>query len=540
MKRIIALTGCLLLASVVVATPEEDHADAIRALGVTNIVVKNPGYFFYAGEYVPPPYTVTREGDFLKINGRYIRFFCKWPQPKLRKWHVTHKMPEVPPSVTEKSSEFDPAVRKYWDDCFDYWLTTHAADDDSLGAAVIAAGMMKLPCVKDVIVDERGVARIVWTADQSTNGCDFSAIAENPSCWNPPPVDPNAFRIGGDEEAADLAEEISNGRYLFWPLKNGGPRLRGANLEPEFAKVLRHIDKCATAEELSAACGRPWKIDLCADLLKHKDSFDAGLRKRISTRVAEIEAEKRAAREREEMEAAERKRAAEERARRQAAELEPTVKWTPENARKGGMRLYEYYKSLRYSGEPFVPYAFWPRSTQPGDKWKYKLRENAVQAFGGFSSAVEAQDIRNLEDIAAGCKRVKGKLRPETIQWGISCDFPVAKDDPAEYARIPMLVSANLNPAYLLREWDGEKDADKVIPLGPNSGAEKSLFDDACAVIVFNDGTGEIIPAKELTYARIYRRAFKGPPELGYLTVSGYVAPNGGIRKDAEHLSSVP
>ena len=101
MEKIIGLIGCLLLAGAVAATPEEDHADAIRALGVTNIVVKNPGYFFYGGEYVPPPYTVTREGDFLKINGRYIRFFCKWPPPKLRKWHVTHKMPEVPSSVNE-------------------------------------------------------------------------------------------------------------------------------------------------------------------------------------------------------------------------------------------------------------------------------------------------------------------------------------------------------------------------------------------------------------------------------------------------------
>ena len=122
---------------------------------------------------------------------------------------------------------------------------------------------------------------------------------------------------------------------------------------------------------------------------------------------------------------------------------------------------------------------------------------------------------------------VGGKLRPETIQWCIACDFPVAKDDPVGYARIPMLVSANLNPAYLLREWDGVKDADKVIPLGPGSGAEKSLFDDACAVIVFNDGTGEVITAKELTYVRIYRRAFKGPPEFGYLTVRGFVAPKG-------------
>jgi hypothetical protein len=189
------------------------------------------------------------------------------------------------------------------------------------------------------------------------------------------------------------------------------------------------------------------------------------------------------------------------------------------------VRFYAFYKSLRYSGEPYVPYAFWPRSTQPGDKWKYRLRENSMQAFGGFFGAHKPTNAKIEEDIAAGCKRVKGKLRPETIQWCISCDFPVAKDDPAAYARIPMLVSANLNPAFLLREWDGSKDADKVIPLGPKSGAEKSLFGDACAVIVFNDGTAEIIPAKELTYARIYRRAFKGPPLFGYLTVRGFVEP---------------
>ena len=40
-------------------------------------------------------------------------------------------------------------------------------------------------------------------------------------------------------------------------------------------------------------------------------------------------------------------------------------------------------------------------------------------------------------------------------------------------------------------------------------------------------GGGGTIPAKELTYARIYRRAFKGPPLLGYLTVRGYVEPKG-------------
>ena len=328
--------------------------------------------------------------------------------------------------------------------------------------------------------------------------------------------------------AVELAEQISEGRYLFWPSKNGGPRLSGENLEVEFDKVLKSIDKCATAEELSAACGIPWRVDLCADLLQHKDSFDASLRKRINTRVAAIEAEKRAERERKERDEAERRRAAEERARRKAAELAPTVEWTPEAARKGGIRFYEYYKSIHYSDFKPVPYEFWPRSTQPGgkDKWRYRLRENALDAFGSFFCASEDQNTRILEDIAAGCRRIDGRLRPETIQWSISCDFP-AKDDPVGYARIPMLVSANVNPAYLLREWDGKKDADKAIPLGPKSGAEKSLFGDTCAVLVFNDGSAETIPAKDLTYARIYRRAFRGPPELGYLTVRGFVEPKG-------------
>ena len=531
MRSSFILIGMFLFATSVRATPEEDHAEAVRALGVTNIVVKNPGYFFYGGEYVQPPYVVTREGDFLKINGRYIRFFCKWPPPKLRKWHVTYKMPDVPANVTEKTSEFDPVVRKYQDDCFDYWLTTHEADDCSSGSAVVVAGMLKLPCVKDAYIDEDGDPTFVWTDGCCRKGCDYTFMASNPSWWDPPPVDPKAFSVGGDEAAADLAEQISNGRYLFWPAKIGGPRRSGDNLEPAFDKVLKNLDKCATAEELSAACHGSWSVELCAELLLHKESFDASLRKRIDSRMAEIEAaaraeRERAASERKKLEAA-RKRAAEERARREAEEQAPTVEWTPEAARKGGVRFYEYYRSLRYSGEPFVPYAFWPRSTQPGDKWKFALREDAQQAFSGFLSVVEETNVKIQEDVAAGCRSVGGQLRPETIQWSISCDFPVAKDDPVGYARIPMLVSANLNPAFLLREWDGLKNARKVIPLGPSSGAVKSLFDDACAVIVFNDGTAETIPAKELTYARIYRRAFKGPPLLGYLTVRGFVEPKG-------------
>ena len=55
----------------------------------------------------------------------------------------------------------------------------------------------------------------------------------------------------------------------------------------------------------------------------------------------------------------------------------------------------------------------------------------------------------------------------------------------------------------------------------------EALIRHRSAVIVFNDGSAEIISAKELTYARIYHRAFKGPPLLGYLTIRGFVEPQG-------------
>lgn len=298
MRSLLILIGVFLLSSSVLATPEEDHAEAIRALGVTNIAVKNPGYFFYGGEYIKPPYVVTREGDFLKINGKYIRFFCKWPQPERRKWQVTHKMPEVPTNVTEKSTRFDPEVQKYQDDCFDYWLTTHKPDDSSFGVAAVVEGMLKLPCVKDAYIDEDGDPTFVWTDGCCRKGCDYTFLASNPSWWDPPPVDPKAFSVGGDEAAADLAEQISNGRYLFWPEKIGGTRCSGKNLEPALDMVLKNLDKCATAEELSAACHGSWSVELCAELLRHKESFDASLRKRIDSRMAEIEAAARAERER--------------------------------------------------------------------------------------------------------------------------------------------------------------------------------------------------------------------------------------------------
>src|SRR5574344_2382841 len=498
---------------------------AVEFLGEKTEPEIRTGCVVYGGEYLKPPYVVKRMGNEVFINDRSIRWFVPWPIPKPIVRGVTKVMPTIPAGIDENTSEWDNEVRKFKLELIDHLIYLGITNRVERFVSEIS----KLPNVSSAQVPSDREVAVSWK--NGTQGVPCMIYPERHDHrmkkW---PQDKKTLQEMGDREVAKLAGALRGDSFLLLPGGDCHVAITGAGLDRDVYHAIEMCDKGLSAEQICEKLGGRTEFpkELCEALIRHRgsfgDSYFAWAKRRV---VAEIEAEKRAEREREEMEAAERKRAAEGYAKRKAAELEPTVKWTPENARKGGVRFYAFYKGLRYSGEPYVPYAFWPRSTQPGDKWKYRLRENSMQALKGFFGGNDAENTRILEDIAAGSKRVKGQLRPDTIQWSISCDFPVAKDDPAAYVRIPMLVSANLNPAYLLREWDGEKDADKVIPLGPKSGAEKSLFGDACAVIVFNDGTGETIPAKELTYARIYRRAFKGPPELGYLTVRGYVAPKG-------------
>ena len=96
---------------------------------------------------------------------------------------------------------------------------------------------------------------------------------------------------------------------------------------------------------------------------------------------------------------------------------------------------------------------------------------------------------------------------------------------------IPVLVSANLNPALLLRRWNGEKDGSVQLPIGPSSGATKSMFGDKAVVILRKSGAVEVIKEKLLTYDNLYNKlgfdlSNMNPP-LVYLTPDGVVDPVG-------------
>ena len=135
-----------------------------------------------------------------------------------------------------------------------------------------------------------------------------------------------------------------------------------------------------------------------------------------------------------------------------------------------------------------------------------------------------------VEDIGVevlGKNAVAGKtISSSGLDWCIAANVVDEMPDVT-----PVLVSANFNPALLLNRWDGKADGKKRLPIGPKSGAAKSLFNDKAIVVVRKGGRADVIKERNLTYETLYKQqAFDNTnlmPPLKYLTPTGVVAPVG-------------
>jgi len=112
------------------------------------------------------------------------------------------------------------------------------------------------------------------------------------------------------------------------------------------------------------------------------------------------------------------------------------------------------------------------------------------------------------------------RLESRNVAWTIAANV---RDETPDF--IPVLITANFNPSLLVAKWDGITDGEKVLPLGPVSGAAATPFGDKAVVIVRKSGAAERIKAKDLTYNRLYLKQpfdltnMESP--LTYLTPTG-------------------
>ena len=146
-------------------------------------------------------------------------------------------------------------------------------------------------------------------------------------------------------------------------------------------------------------------------------------------------------------------------------------------------------------------------------------------AHYGTSEWAPAVDGKLLD--ALGKEPFAGQaIRAEGLDWCIAANVT---DETPDF--MPVLVSANFNPSLLLRKWDGKSDRFTHLPIGPASGAAKSMFGDKFVIVVRKDGSVKKVRAENLTYFLLFKRkAFdlsdKKLP-LVYLTPTGIVEPVG-------------
>ena len=90
---------------------------------------------------------------------------------------------------------------------------------------------------------------------------------------------------------------------------------------------------------------------------------------------------------------------------------------------------------------------------------------------------------------------------------------------------IPVLISANFDPALLPSKWDGSSDDLKRLPIGPAHGE----WGDKAIVVIRKGGAAQVIKQENLTYETLYcGQSFDltgAEPPVVYLTPKGIAAP---------------
>ena len=186
-----------------------------------------------------------------------------------------------------------------------------------------------------------------------------------------------------------------------------------------------------------------------------------------------------------------------------------------------GRKLHQAITLANVSRETAGKGTVWPRTVkeEDGDDLSGRAFNSATEYFNVLFDMEHYGTSEWSPHNAAG------------LEWCIAANVTEEMPDST-----PVLISANFNPALLRHKWDGESGGSATLPIGPASGAAKSMFGDRAIVVVRKSGAAETIKKKYLTYDVLYRRQSfdltNTNPPLVYLTPTGVAVPGqAGARK---------
>ena len=144
------------------------------------------------------------------------------------------------------------------------------------------------------------------------------------------------------------------------------------------------------------------------------------------------------------------------------------------------------------------------------------VEELAVPSWAELCSC--SNSVEFAEKVSAGLDE-DGKvlLFRAGREWSFAVNVP--SDAPDSF---PIMISANVDPSGLPREWDGVTDKDTLLELKPLEGVEPLRFGDKAIVVVRKGGAAQVIRRKYMARKIIFGgMPFKFGKDTYYLTPVG-------------------
>ena len=139
------------------------------------------GLVFIDGEYIPPPYVVSRREGEIFLNGRHLDWVTRWPPPKeVPPASAPETEPVMPTSITEKTTKYDKDYVRYISHMRAYLLAKYGQEK---GIEMMVDVYRGIPCVltAEQDKDDRTMINLKWkSGDEShINEVPFTRKRDN-------------------------------------------------------------------------------------------------------------------------------------------------------------------------------------------------------------------------------------------------------------------------------------------------------------------------------------------------------------------------
>jgi len=207
----------------------------IAEFGETSGEAVDKGFMFVDGHYIDAPYVVTRKGLGLFVNNIMIQGPARWP---IQRPTLTDSIspegranPEIPATINQDSSSFDPDVLNYLGLKRAYLLNNYSKEQ---AVQRIRDLYNQLPCVKQAKLDPRDpeILNVTWS-DDSTDRVRLIPIEGR----RPIKMDKQSILYRLNRQRENLEERLQKGDYYF--LFSGGGQITGG--APRAAEILPRI-----------------------------------------------------------------------------------------------------------------------------------------------------------------------------------------------------------------------------------------------------------------------------------------------------------